>query len=527
MTDVERARELARGALLSLERNRRRIDDLNVYPVPDGDTGTNLLLTLRAAVEQLQATTARDLPTLAVELTRAALMGARGNSGVIFSQILRGFAEVVAEAERLDAPTLARAFRGASDAAYAAVTKPVEGTMLTVIREMAEEAEAHADGTSRDLLAAVVSRGADAVERTPELLDVLRNAGVVDAGGAGLLEIVRGIAAALAGEPIPEAPPETELSTEAIHQELSKFRYCTVFVVEGSGLDRDALAEQLELLGDSLLVVGDPTAVKVHVHTDDPGAALALGTAVGTLEQVEIANMHKQTEQREERLLQVVPDAPTAMCEVVAVVAGAGNRALFESSGATQIVEGGQSMNPSAAELVAAVERADAPSVFVLPNNSNVILAAEQAAELSEKDVRVIRTDSIPAGLAAIVAFDGSQDADANAAAMKEAIASVATGSVTIASKDARLNGVAIRKGNFLGLAGGEPVAQGAEFDAVAHAVFERLLAEPRGFVTLLTGADRPDVTKLVAALEREHPGLELEVHDGGQPHYPLLVSAE
>src|SRR6266511_3375507 len=188
MADVERARELARGALLAIERNRRRIDDLNVYPVPDGDTGTNLLLTVRAAVEQLQETTARDLPTLAIELTRAALMGARGNSGVIFSQILRGFAEVVADAEQLDAPTLARAFRGASDAAYGAVTKPVEGTMLTVIREMAEEAEAHADGTSRDLLAAVVRRGADAVERTPELLDVLRNAGVV---GVSLLHDVR------------------------------------------------------------------------------------------------------------------------------------------------------------------------------------------------------------------------------------------------------------------------------------------------------------------------------------------------
>ena len=217
----------------------------------------------------------RDLPTLANELTRAALMGARGNSGVIFSQILRGFAEVVAEAEQLDAPTLARAFRGASDAAYAAVTKPVEGTMLTVIREMAEEAEAHVDGTPRELLAAVVLRGADAVERTPELLDVLRNAGVVDAGGAGLLEIVRGIAAALAGEPIPEAPDEEELSVEAVHQELSRVPLLHGVRRRGQGLDREALQAKLEPLGDSLLVVGDATAVKVHVHTDDPGAALA------------------------------------------------------------------------------------------------------------------------------------------------------------------------------------------------------------------------------------------------------------
>ncbi|HEX7309983.1 MAG TPA: hypothetical protein VF232_02295, partial [Gaiellaceae bacterium] len=271
----------------------------------------------------------------------------------------------------------------------------------------------------------------------------------------------------------------------------------------------------------------DAAAIKVHVHTDDPGAALALGTAVGTLEQVEIANMHKQAEQREERLLHVVADASASLSEVVAVVAGAGNRALFESSGATQLVEGGQSMNPSAAELLAAVDRTDAPSVFVLPNNSNVILAAEQAADLATRDVRVIRTDSIPAGLAALVAFDSLKDADANAEAMEEALASIATGAVTIASKDAQLNGVAISKGNFLGLAGGEPVAQGADFDDVAYAVFERLLAEPRGFVTLLTGSDSPDVKNLVAALEREHPDLELEVHEGGQPHYPLLVSAE
>jgi DAK2 domain fusion protein YloV len=527
VTDIERARELARGALLSLERNRRRIDDLNVYPVPDGDTGTNLTLTVRAAVEKLDTTTARDLATLASELTRAALMGARGNSGVIFSQILRGFADVVAQAEELDVATLAQAFRGASDAAYRAVTKPVEGTMLTVIREMAEEAEAHADGTSRDLLAAVVLRGADAVERTPELLDVLRNAGVVDAGGAGLLEIVRGIAAALSGEPIPEAPLEEELSVEAVHQELSEFRYCTVFVVEGNGLDREGLQTKLEPLGDSLLVVGDETALKVHVHTDDPGAALALGTAVGTLEQVEIANMHKQAEQREERLLEAVPDTPPDACEVVAVVAGAGNRALFERSGATQLVEGGQSMNPSAAELVAAIERARARSVFLLPNNSNVILAAEQAAALSQKDVRVVRTDSIPAGLAALVAFEAWRDADDNLVAMEEAVASLSTGAVTIASKDANLNGIAIRKGNFLGLAGGEPVAQGKDFDEVAHVVFEQLLAEPRGFVTLLTGSDKPDVTNLVAALQQQHPDLELEVHEGGQPHYPLLVSVE
>ena len=519
--------ELAHAALTALERNRRRIDDLNVYPVPDGDTGTNMTLTVRAVVEHLDETTSTDRPTLARELTRAALMGARGNSGVIFSQILRGFAEVAGAAETLDAPTLARAFRSASDAAYRAVRKPVEGTMLTVIREMAEEAEAQTNASPVDLLHAVVARGADALERTPQYLDILRDAGVVDAGAAGLLELVRGLTAAVAGEPLPEAPEPEELAYDAIHQELSEFRYCTVFVVEGEGLDQSALEAQLDPLGDSLLVVGDSSALKVHVHTDDPGAALSAGAAIGVLEQVEVANMHAQTRQREERLLHVVPDSAQAAVEVVAVVAGHGNRALYESLGATQIVEGGQSMNPAAADLLAAIERARADDVIVLPNNPNVVLAAEQAAELSDKRVRVIRTDSIPAGLAALVAFDPSRDADANVAEMEEALAAVATGAVTVASKDAQLNGLRIRKGNFLGLAGGEPIAEGESFDEVAAAVVERLLTEPRGVMTLLTGAEEPDLAPLIARVEAQHPDVELEVHEGGQPLYPLLLSAE
>jgi len=245
------------------------------------------------------------------------------------------------------------------------------------------------------------------------------------------------------------------------------------------------------------------------------------------LERVEVANMHRQTEQREERLLKPVPDAAPSPSEVVAVVAGAGNRALYESLGATLIVEGGQSMNPAASDLVAAIELAHANNVIVLPNNSNVVLAAEQAAELTDKRVHVIRTESIPAGLAVMVAFDPSHDASTNVADMEEALASVSTGAVTIASKDAKLNGLQIAKGNFLGLAEGEPVAQGESFDEVAKAVVARLLAEPRGVMTLLTGAEEPDLAALIALVEAEHPDVELEVHEGGQPHYPLLLSAE
>jgi DAK2 domain fusion protein YloV len=511
--------ELARAALASISAHRRRIDDLNVYPVPDGDTGTNLTLTVRAVVEALEAEGPDDRAGLAKDVSRAALMGARGNSGVILSQIVRGATESLAGSD-----DIAKAFRSASDAAYRAVKKPVEGTMLTAIRELADAAERDAD------LKTVVAAGDASVVRTREMLPVLRDAGVVDAGAAGLVEIVRGIAAALAGEELPEAPEvlDEEAGIEAIHQELSPYRYCTVFVVEGTDLDADSLERELELLGDSLLVVGDRTALKVHVHTDDPGAALSLGVAQGTIGGIEIANMHQQTAQREARLLEAVaePRRLTHASGVVAVAAGAGNRKLFESLGAV-VVDGGTTMNPSTADLVAAIESADETEVLVLPNNGNVIMGAEQAVANAVHPARVVPTRSLQAGLAALVVFDPSLGAEENAAAMDEAMQTVATGAVTLASRDVQLNGLSVRKGTWLGLAEGEPVAGGERFDDVARAVVEALLAEPRGLLTLLTGDEPPELDALVAELEAIHPELELEVHEGGQPHYPLLLAAE
>jgi DAK2 domain fusion protein YloV len=532
VTELERAKELGQAALATLEASRRRIDDLNVYPVPDGDTGTNLTLTARAIMEVLDASTAADRATLAKELTRAALMGARGNSGVIFSQILRGAAEALGEAGLLDAATIRRAFRAASDAAYRAVRRPVEGTMLTVIRELAEEAE---DPRNRELepaalLKRLIERGEDALARTPDQLAVLKEAGVVDAGGAGLLEIVRGVSAALSGEPLPDAPAEQahEAGIDAIHQELSEFRYCTVFVIEGEDLDAEALETELERLGDSLLVVGDDTALKIHVHTDEPGRALAHGTALGTIEGVEIANMHKQTEQRSERILGAVPDPElTLETGVVAVVPGAGNRRLFESYGATRVIEGGQTMNPSTADILAAIEATPATEVLVLPNNSNVILSAEQAAAMTDKPVRVIPSTSVPAGLAAIVRYLPSLDAAENEAAMLDALAQVATGEVTLASRDVELDGIDVRKGTWLGLADGAAVASSPDFEEVAWAVAQRLLDERREVLTLLTGEDEPELNGFLKRMQEHHPGVELEVQPGGQPHYPLLLSAE
>jgi uncharacterized protein len=534
--DREAVERLVDAALASLEANRARIDDLNVYPVPDGDTGTNLTMTVRAVADAVDHTSAASRHSLARDVARGALMGARGNSGVIFSQIVRGAADVLGETDEpvIDADATARALRGASDAAYRAVRRPVEGTMLSVIRELAEEAEARAPEhpSIGQLLTDLVRRGEDALARTPEQLQVLKDAGVVDAGGAGLVELVRGVASAVTGEPIPEPQPiEEHLSHEAIHQEPSQFRYCTVFLIEGEALDRDALEDELEKLGDSLLVVGDPSAIKVHVHTDDPGAALSVGTKVGTIDRIEIANMHEQPQQREERLLSLVPDAEPAKSGMVVVVAGEGNRKLFESLAANlgpiSIVEGGQTMNPSTADLLRAVQSIDAEEAIILPNNSNIVLAAEHAAANADRTVEVVPTTSIPAGLAAMVAFDGSRTAAENAEEMREAIESVATGEVTIASRDVQMNGIPITKGEWLGLSEGEPVSGGSDFDDVTYAVVERLLREPRELLTLLVGRDGAQLQGVLDRIAKEHPDLEVDVQEGGQPHYHLLLSAE
>jgi fatty acid kinase len=525
VTDREALIGLVRGALSAIERSRQRIDDLNVYPVPDGDTGTNLALTVQSIADSLERSTVDDRVTLAAETTRAALMGARGNSGVILSQIVRGVAESLASSGPLDGAAVAAALRGGSDAAYRAVREPVEGTMLTVIRAIAEAAEVERSLPVPQLLQLLVGRGEQAVAGTQDQLDVLREAGVVDAGAAGLVELVRGVAAVVAGQELPEPIELERTSIESIHQELSRYRYCTAFVVEGE-LDLETVEADVERLGDSVLVVGDEAALKVHVHTDDPGAALQIGTRYGSIENVEIADMHRQTEARERRLLAAVPD-PEYVSEVVAVVAGDGNRRLFESLGAAEIVEGGQTTNPSAEEILAAIEATRAPEVIVLPNNANVVLAAEQAGSLAAKPVTVVPTTSIQAGLAALLPFDPGRAAEENATEMAAAAARVATGAVTTASRDVQLNGRLVSSGEFLGLLGDEPISGGEDFEAVARGVLERLLAEPRDVLTLLTGADEPELANLLAELERANPQLELEVHQGGQPHYPLLVSAE
>jgi uncharacterized protein len=480
----------ARGALGAIEAARRRIDDLNVYPVPDGDTGTNLTLSVRAIVDALEQSKAEDRVGLAETISHAALLGARGNSGVILSQIVRGAAESFAESD-----ALAPALRRASDTAYAQVANPVEGTMLTAIRELAEEAEAGGD------VDAILTRGDVCVARTRELLPVLRDAGVVDSGAAGLVELVRGFAgrAGAAGVPLQGVP------LEAVGHELSRFRFCTSFVVEGDGLNAPGLQRELEQLGDSVLVVGGDTALRIHVHTDEPERAVSLGRARGTVEAVEVADMHAQIVARTHRLEQ-------AACAVVAVVEGDGNRRLFESLGAL-VVDGATS--PSPRELLAAIEADDAGEAILLPNDRNAVLAAEHAADHASKPTRVLSTRTIQAGLSALVAFDASLQADENIEAMRAAADAVVAG------------GVHERDGRWTGVVDGERIAAGATFDEVVRPVLARLLAEPRGLLTLLTGAEPPPLDWLVTELAASHPELEVELHDGGQTRYALLLSAE
>jgi DAK2 domain fusion protein YloV len=524
------ARSLASGGQAGLELHRQRLDDLNVYPVPDGDTGSNLLDTAAALTQGLaELDEAAGREEIARVATRSALMGARGNSGVILSQIVRGFAESLgAEPGPIDGRAVARAVHAASDSAYNAVRQPGEGTMLTAVREMAEAAESAPDMPLPALLDRMLEAGDRAVERTPELLAALRDAGVVDAGAAGLLEFARGAAAAFRGERI-TAPaslsPSRPLGVEALHAEPSRFRYCTTFLVEGDGIDPDGLERDLDELGDSLLVVGEPPTIKVHVHTDDPSAALRLGLAMGVIDRVEIANMHTQTAERERRLRLVATRPATA---VVAIVAGEGNEEAYRAAGAARIVAGGQSMNPSAGEIAQAIAAADAEGVVILPNNGNVILAAEHAATLADRPSRVVPTRSVATGLALMEGYNPSQPLATTADAMARRNAALRYGELTTAVRDATVDGVAVRDGEHLALVDGRVVACSGDATAAADAMLGRLAEDGAERIVLLRGAeDAFDTEPWLTRARLAHPQVQLELRAGGQPLYPLLAFAE
>jgi DAK2 domain fusion protein YloV len=537
---VSAVRSLLAASFQALEGRKQEINDLNVYPVPDGDTGTNLALTLRAVLEAVarlpEDSAEREL---CAAVSQAALMGARGNSGVILSQIVRGAMEVIGAGGPITSQTLCKALANASETAYRAVRRPVEGTMLTVLREMAEAAAAAPAGLdAKELMDQVIAAGWKSVEKTPTLLRVLADAGVVDAGGYGLVVLVEGAtnggadwSTPIATRIAPRRATPQAAGEEARAEEDSRFTYCVSFLVSGSALDQASLEEAAGRLGDSLLVVGDSTQLKLHVHTDEPGEVLKIGTGLGVLSEIEIDNMKMQTAARSERLAQAAEAAPldTGLTQVVAVVAGEGNKELFRSLGVDFIVDGGQSMNPSAEDLIRAVERAAAPSVVILPNNSNVIMTAEQSLALTKRDVHVVPTRSIPAGLSAAVSFDKRASGSTNAQEMGAAVERVVTAEVTKAVRKAQVDGVKIKADDFIGLVDEQVVVAAHDVGTVIERVIQRLLEGDRELLTVLLG-EGESAARAAAAVEQargRYPNVEIEVHEGGQPYYPALLAAE
>lgn len=539
------------SALAAVEAERQYINDLNVYPVPDGDTGTNMALTVRAVVDELGVSEVKDIPSVAAAVTKGSLMGARGNSGVILSQIVRGICDVWGRANSLDTAVFKRAVIEGQTAAYRAVKKPVEGTMLTVIREMATAAQGVPDSLGLEhLLAAVEVAGRIAVENTTAQLPALQKAGVVDAGGYGLLVLFRGLSAGIedlmhgggvvaggrlaaraAGEAVagsPRRPDKTRAVSVEEPSELSEFRYCTSFLISGEAVDREAFERFLLPLGDSALVVGDESAVKVHVHVNDPGAVLSEAVKYGAIGDVEINDMHAQTRARDERLSAAAGIAASGAV-VIAVVAGAGNQQLFRDLGCHVVVDGGQSMNPSAAQLLSAAESLGVQEVVILPNNGNVVLTAEQAAGMSSLNIAVVPSRSIPSGLAAMIAFDPEEDAVGNARTMEEAIADVRYAEVTRAVRDSELDGLEVKQGQAMAIVDGRLVAAADALEEAFAGMLEEFARGGADYVTVLTalngsGTTREQLQELAA---RVAPNAEISFHEGGQPLYPVLASAE
>jgi uncharacterized protein len=538
-TSIERFRRVVEAAYAHLEQRRQEVNDLNVFPVADGDTGDNMALTMRAVMSELDRLDGQPIDRRAREeivhaVARAALMGARGNSGVILSQIVRGAAEELAirPGELFDPVLVAAAFASAADAAYESVRDPAEGTMLTVIREMAHAAAQHlahmdrqrlssqAGDTEQDellaeVLAVAARAGQEAVERTPEQLEVLAEAGVVDAGAHGLVVILAGIVAGLRGEleAIPEVAHHAPPRQTRPHHFDSRFRYCTNFIVTGWGLDSRSFVKRLEEIGDSVLVVGDQATLKVHLHTDEPEVAVAVFEEAGDVQRLDVGDMREQIEARERRL------AP-ARTGVVAVAAGNGLKTLFEALGA-HVVEGGATLNPSTYEILAGIHAVSAEEVLVLPNSPNVILAAQEAAKLSDQPARVVPSLSQQAALVSLVELDPERDAAANAERLESALAEIRWGAVAPAARpDSQGRFV---RGDAVGFAGEEVVAWGGAGSTLS-ATIERI-AEGVEIVTVIEGEGAPiPLDQLPLELPE---GVELELHRGGQPHYWWLIAAQ
>ncbi|MGI8759410.1 MAG: DAK2 domain-containing protein [Acidimicrobiales bacterium] len=525
----------------ALRAHQEQINRLNVYPVPDGDTGTNMGLTVQSVLTELDGA-GPDMAAVCTAIAHGSLMGARGNSGVILSQILRGMTTTFAGAETIDGPTFARGLAAATDGAYKAVGRPVEGTILTVVREAAEAAAEAADGAEASLSGVVETalvHAGTALERTPELLEVLREAGVVDAGGAGFLLLLDAALCVVAGRPLPEPAevdaPRTDGRHAAVPSEagVADLRYEVMYLLEAPDEEMPAFREAWAAIGDSIVVVGGEGIWNCHIHSDDVGAAIEAGIDAGRPRQIRVTDLAQQMEDQRceaeeghDSAGSTVGEATTA---VVAVASGDGLRKLFRSLGAGHIVAGGQSMNPSTGQLLEAVQASAADQVVILPNNANIVAVAERVDDLTAKVVRVVATHGIAEGLAALLAYDRAAAVDDNVKAMGAAAGEVVAGEVTRAVRSSTCEAGPISEGDWLGIGPAGILAVEGSAAAAAIGLLDALVEADHELVIVIEGEDATagDTTQITGWLAEHRPGLDVEVHHGGQPLYPYLIGIE
>jgi uncharacterized protein len=524
-------KEALLGSLAWLTVNRDEVDALNVFPVPDGDTGTNMLLTLQSAVEDIRDLDDPDLSVMARRAAHGALMGARGNSGVILSQIFRGVAVGIRSRSAVDANGLAGALREGAEVAYRAVIKPTEGTMLTVAREAAAGAAAKAADTDdlTQVVRAACEAAASAVERTPEQLPILKQAGVIDAGGYGLQLIFEGFLKRIRGEAVStfERPTTQHARPKTVEAPSAGWGYCTEFVINGDQLPVDQVRNEIQRHGDSALVVGDEAAIKVHVHTHEPAVVISYASGVGRLTRLKVDDMSSQHHRLQGE--SVRRPASTKHLALVAVASGDGFRRILESLGVDSVVGGGQTVNPSTEDILAAVESVPSNDVLLLPNNGNVIMTAQQVAELSKKRVRVVPSRNLPQGIAALFAFDFSADLEANANAMSHALGQVQTIEVTRAVRATEVDGLKIAENDVIGLLNDRIVETGETPDRVVRAVLKRIDRAQVGTITVYAGADTVEAEReaLVTGIAQQFPKASVELQAGEQALYPYIVAVE
>ncbi|HEY0068743.1 MAG TPA: DAK2 domain-containing protein [Chloroflexia bacterium] len=539
-----------------LARNAEAINSLNVFPVPDGDTGTNMALTMHAAVKQIAESPSHSAAEIAGGVSHGALMGARGNSGVILSQIWRGFAEGIGGKERISAHDFAEGLVAATSTAYRAVLKPVEGTILTVIKDTGQAAQSAAGQLdSYSYVLAETSKAAkSSVARTPTLLDKLRDAGVVDAGGQGLYMLFDGIRRYADGEDLEAESAELlvvvapETNGAGVQVEHGEYGYCTNFILIGEGWEFDQVRARIASFGDSAVIVGDDRIVKVHIHTEQPGLVLEYATSLGKLRQIAITDMQ---EQHEDFLAgHGLPNAATmhgdagashstggdadvatsqSRIALLAVASGPGLVNAFRSMGATAIVEGGQTMNPSTEDLLKVIERVPQNEVIILPNNGNIVMSARQTVDLTKKKVVVVPTDTIPQGMAALIAFNYDAGLDENARAMDAAAKQVETGEITRAVRDAKVEGIEVKEGEIIGLLNNKLVTTGPDREEVAWDLMEKMGAHERELITIYWGGDlnEADAQQFQSRVQEHFANAEVELVHGGQPFYDYIISAE